>query len=147
MQILVSCGTSSGTSSGTTVLTFICSFVLAVGAKELSTVPWTRAPSSHGLSHLLVHCSLASSVQKRTPNFNDSVQFLYCSLALLGLLLQHRSVPDPLVIHHPDRHISLHEHYSAATETEYTSLCSCGCTVRVSRCPSDQVCMTMQRQG
>ena len=63
IQILL----SRGTSAGTRIFTFVCSFVSAV-ANELSS--WTRAPSSRGLCHHLV----------------------FCSLPLLGSLLQQLSV-------------------------------------------------------
>ena len=66
---------------------FNCSFVSVV-ANELSTAPpWIRAPSSlaltgtassRGLCHLLTLCSLASFAWKRSPNPNESVQFLSC---------------------------------------------------------------------
>ena len=162
MLILVSCGTSGGT----TALTSVCSFVSAVDANELSTVPWTRAFSSLALTVDFSHSQwtssnfsfsfslwLLSGRKKRSPNSTESDHFLSFSEPLLGLLLQHPPVPDPLVVHHPepdavrqsfvfhhasacssssDRHISRTNTSSATTENhcrvrQYHSLCSCGC--------------------
>ena len=161
MQILLSCGTSSST----TILTFVCSFVSAVDANELST--WTRAPPSlvftGSLYHLLILCFLASFTQKRSPYFNEQVQFLSFSEPLLGLLLQHPSVPDPPVVHHASpcssssgRHISCSRTAPLPLRincrVQQYSLCSCGSAACVSRCPgtiSDQmtmwICMRQQR--
>ena len=92
---------------GTTTLTFSCSFVLVDFANELSTALRLRAPfvlcfasvPARGLCHTLVFSStwrfcfsryFASFMKKRSSNFTESVQ------PLLGLLLQHPSVPDPL---------------------------------------------------
>ena len=107
----------------------------SVRSRELITVPRTRAP--RGLCHLLV----------------------FSSLPLPGSFLQHSSVPDPLVNHHPDpdvvchhasvgssssdRHISFTVDFSFdVTNTaplplraNIPLLCSCGCATRVSRCP------------